>query len=268
MGVPPTDENVVDPEVVVRGDVPAHHVERAVAKLRSACATPPRPILFARLQLAMEPDPALERPAIATARVDVSGRVVRAHVARPTMDEAIDLLTDRVRDGIRLIHERRRDAARRTGVPEPGEWRHGDLPEHRPPYYPRPVEERRLVRTKSVSIGRVSAEEAAFEMRLLDHEFHLFTDHGTGADCLVHRDGDGGLALIAADPEVGRGPDGEPAELPVSSAPRMTLADALSVLDETHAPFVAFVDAERGRLHAAYRRYDGHYGLVTPADDA
>ena len=69
---------------------------------------PPRPVLFARLLLEMEPDPALERPAVAKATVDVSGRLVRAHVARPTMDEAIDLLTDRIRDGIRLIHERRR----------------------------------------------------------------------------------------------------------------------------------------------------------------
>ena len=45
-------------------------------------------------------------------------------------------------------------------------------------------------------------------------------------------------------------------------------ADALSALDESGAPFIAFVDAERGRLHVAYRRYDGHHGLVTPADAA
>lgn len=48
----------------------------------------------------------------------------------------------------------------------------------------------------------------------------------------------------------------------------MMLADALSALDEIGAPFIAFVDAERGRLHVAYRRYDGHHGLVAPADAA
>jgi hypothetical protein len=48
----------------------------------------------------------------------------------------------------------------------------------------------------------------------------------------------------------------------------MALRDALSVLDESAAPFVAFVDAERDRLHVAYRRYDGHYGLLAPADGA
>ena len=261
-----TNTNIVDPEVVVRGDVSPRHVELAVAKLRTACATPPRPILFARLLLAIEPDPALERPAVAKATIDVSGRLVRAHVACPTMDEAIDLLADRIRDGIRLIHERLRDAARRTGVPTPGEWRHGDLPAHRPPYYPRPVDERRLVRTKSVSIGRISPEEAAFEMRLLDHDFHLYTDAGTGSDCLIHRTEDGGLALVSPDPGVARGPAGEPPELPISPAPRMAQADALSALDESGAPFVAFVDAERGRLHVAYLRYDGHHGLLAPAD--
>lgn len=258
----------VDPEVVVRGAVSARNVDVAIEKLRAACATPPRPILFARLLLEIEPDPALERPAVAKATVDLSGQMVRAHVARPTMEEAIDLLADRIRDGIRLIHERHRDEARRSGLPSPGEWRHGDLPAHRPPYHPRPVEERRLVRTKSVSIGRVSPEEAAFEMRLLDHDFHLYTDAGTGSDCLIHRTADGGHALVSPDPEVGRGPAGEPPEIPVSPAPRTALADALSALDESGAPFIAFVDAERGRLNVAYRRYDGHYGLVAPADPA
>lgn len=268
MAARPVSTSPVEPEVVVRGDVAGRHVETATAKIRAACATPPRPILSMRLLLEMRPDPALERPAVAKATVDVSGRLVRAHVARPTMEEAIDLLADRIRHGVRLIHERRRDAARRPGVPSPGEWRHGDLPAHRPPYFPRPVEERRLVRTKSVSIGRVSPEEAAFEMRLLDHDFHLYTDAVTGSDCLIHRTGDGGHALVSADPAVGRGPAGEPPELPVSPAPRITRADALSALDESGAPFIAFVDAERGRLHVAYRRYDGHHGLVTPADAA
>ena len=261
----PTSASVANPEVVVRGDVAGHHVEAAIDKLRAACATAPRPVLFVRLLLEMAPDPALERPAVARASADISGRIVRAHVACPTMDEAVDLLADRIRDGIRLIHERRRDAMRQSGVPSPGEWRHGDLPAHRPPYYPRPAGERRLVRTKSVSIGRISPEEAAFEMRILDHDFHLYTDAGTGSDCLLHRTDDGGYALVSPDPQVGRGPAGEPAELPVSPAPRMTLAGALSALDESGAPFVAFVDDERERLHVAYLRYDGHHGLLAPS---
>jgi ribosome-associated translation inhibitor RaiA len=257
-----------DPQVTVRGDVGERQVEAAVEKLRAACRTAPRPILAARLQLAMEPDPALERPAVAKASVDVSGRVVRAHVACPTMDEAVDRVTDRIRRGIHELAERRRTAERRTGIPTTGEWRHGDLPTARPAYFPRPAQEREMVRTKSVSIGRVTPEEAAFEMAILDHDFHLFTDAGTGADCLIHRTEEGDLALVSPDPQAGRGPAGEPAELPVADAPTMPLADALAQLDESATPFVAFVDADRARLHVAYRRYDGHYGLVAPAEEA
>ena len=261
-----TNTTIGDPEVVVRGDVPAGLVEMAAAKLRAACETPPRPILFARLTLAMSADPALERPATAKASVDVSGRVVRAHVACPTMTEAIDLMADRIRQGIRRLHEERRPAARRPGIASPGEWRHGDLPTHRPPYLPRPAGEARLIRTKSASIGRLTPEEAAFEMRQLDHDFHLYSDARTGSDCLLHRTQEG-LALLSADLDVGRGPAGEPAEVPVGPVPRMHLMDALAALDASGAPFVAFVDATRGRLNVAYRRYDGHFGLLDPADE-
>lgn len=250
---------------MLRGDVPAGSAEAAVAKLRAACEDPPAPVLSARVALTMSPDPALERPAVAKASVDVSGRVVRAHVACPTMTEAIDLIADRIRRGMRRLHEAHRASARRPAIAEPGEWRHGDLPTRRPPYFPRPVGDRRLVRTKSVSIGRLTPEEAAFEMRLLDHDFHLYSDARTGSGCVLHRTPDG-LALIGADPDVGRGPAGESPELPVRGAPRMALPDALAALDASEAPFVAFVDASRDSLHVAYRRYDGHYGVIGPAD--
>jgi ribosome-associated translation inhibitor RaiA len=252
----------------VHGEVGEAQVERAVEKLRAACAKAPRPVLFARLQLAIEPNPSLERPATAKATVDVSGQLVRAHVACPSMDEAVDRLADRIRHGVGRLAERRRDLERETGVAEPGEWRHGDLPAARPPYFPRPAGQRELVRTKSVSIGRVSPEEAVFEMELLDHDFHLFTDAGTGSACVIHRDEDGEPVLVSADPEAGRGPAGEPAEVPVVAPPRSTLAQAMATLDATGAPFVAFVDADEDRLKAVYRRYDGHYGLVEPAEPA
>jgi len=31
-------------------------------------------------------------------------------------------------------------------------------------------------------------------------------------------------------------------------------------------PFVLFTDPDTARACVAYRRYDGHYGLITPAD--
>ncbi|WP_217913308.1 sigma 54 modulation/S30EA ribosomal C-terminal domain-containing protein [Miltoncostaea marina] len=259
---PPTTE----PRVRLRGAAEERHRERAVAKLRAACAPAPRPARLLRLDLGLDGDPALERPAVAKATVEVGGRLVRAHVACPTLDQAIDRLADRVGRSIRRLAERRRDRARRAGVAAQASWRHGDPPAERPGWFPRPVADRRLVRRKSFAIARITPEEAADEMVLLDHDFHLFTDAATGADCVIHRTEGGELGLLSPEPEAGRGPAGEPAELVVAPARRLPLSDALTVLDESATPFVAFVDAERDRLMVAYRRYDGHYGLLGPSD--
>lgn len=254
------------PEVQLqtRGAVGRDQCQRAVAKLRAACAAAPRPVLAIRLALAIEVNPSLERPAVAKASVDVSGRLVRAHIARPSMDEAIDLVVDRIEQGIQALAERRQDAVHEPATVPEGEWRHGALPADRPEWFPRPMGERQIVRHKSYSVPRITPEEAADEMERLDYDFHLFTDARCGADCLVHRSGGGWLRLVSADP----GAEGAPGDLPVRSAPRMSLEAALEALDATGDPFVAFVDAAAGRLHVAYRRYDGHYGLLSPADEA
>ncbi|HMO00292.1 MAG TPA: hypothetical protein PKD59_12845 [Miltoncostaeaceae bacterium] len=116
----PTRATVVEPEVLVRGHVPADRVEAAVAGLRAACARPPRPVLFARLTLTMAPDPAVGRPATAAAAIDLSGRILRAHADGETMAEAVDLLSDRVRRGMRRLRRDHRAAARHpAGAPGP-----------------------------------------------------------------------------------------------------------------------------------------------------
>src|SRR5690606_19588023 len=38
-------------------------------------------------------------------------------------------------------------------------------------------------------------------------------------------------------------------------------------LDMTGEPYVFFEDPETGRGAVAYRRYDGHYGVIVPADE-
>ena len=61
----------------------------------------------------------------------------------------------------------------------PHEWRHQSEPTHRPGYYPRPVDDRRIIRHKSFTLAACTVDEAALEMDLLDYEFHLFTEIGT-----------------------------------------------------------------------------------------
>lgn len=88
----------------------------------------PRPVMRAHVKLDWAPDPATERPALAQAMLDVSGRVIHAQVAARQLDEAVDLLEARLRDRLQHLHNRLRARRRRAGVATPGQWRHGDLP--------------------------------------------------------------------------------------------------------------------------------------------
>jgi hypothetical protein len=61
-------------------------------------------------------------------------------------------------------------------------------------------------------------------------------------------------------------PDGVAAELVLSNQrpPELTLAEAEERLDTSNEPFVFFVHPDTHRGNVVYRRYDGHYGLITP----
>jgi hypothetical protein len=47
--------------------------------------------------------------------------------------------------------------------------------------------------------------------------------------------------------------------------PRLAVRQATRWLDLTDEPFLFFVDSATGRGSVAYRRRDGHYGLIAPA---
>lgn len=261
-----TDPSHIEVDVRTRGAISPARRDAAVERLRSAWSGAPRPVIHATLELSIEPNPAQERPAAAKASVDISGRVVRAHIADAELETAVGLMCDRLRRNIRRLAERRETAARRSGRAGDGEWRHGDLPTDRPEFFPRSVEERELVRHKSYSILSLTPEEAAFEMEMLGYDFHLFTDSVTDSDCVIARRADGELELVSGDVQVGQTSDGEPNGLPVRHAPSMSQSEALAMLDASTVSFVAFVDGSDDRMRLVYRRYDGHYGLVAPAD--
>ena len=223
-------------------DARAHALDALLAVARHS----PRRVLHARLTLRLHRDPALERPAVAKASLDVAGRPVRAHVAAGTMPEAVDLLERRLRRGLEDLEEARRARRHEKGVAVAGEWRHGSLPAERPEHFPRPPEERELVRRKTFAPASVTPGEAALELQLLDHDFHLFTNAETGEEDVVRRRDDG---TVAHD----RGP-----------APALLLEDALERLDAGGERFVFFTDPQSRRGKLVYLRYDGHYGLIEP----
>ena len=47
--------------------------------------------------------------------------------------------------------------------------------------------------------------------------------------------------------------------------PCLTEEEAADRLGLLGLPFLFFVDAAQGRASVLYHRYDGHYGLITPA---
>jgi hypothetical protein len=222
----------------------------------------PRPVLHARMTLRVHRDPALERPAVAKASLDVGGRPVRAHVAAETMTEAIDLLERRLRRNLEEIEELTRAHRRETGIEPPREWRHGSLPTARPEYFPRPPEEREIIRRKTFALAALTPEEAALEMEVLDCDFHLFTNPETEEENVVYRRPDGTIALAQITPM----PAGTPSAFPVDPAPTpvLPIEKAVERLNLSGERFVFFVDHETGRGNLLYRRYDGHYGLIEP----
>lgn len=54
------------------------------------------PVLAARVKLTQEAHHSIAKPCLAQGMVDLNGRPVRAHVAAATMQEAVDLLQDRL----------------------------------------------------------------------------------------------------------------------------------------------------------------------------
>ncbi|SPM27743.1 ribosome hibernation promotion factor [Mycobacterium terramassiliense] len=225
------------------------------------------PVLHAHVRLSEHGDPAVARRVIAQANLDVNGRLVRAQVEGVTAREAIDRLAARLRRGLERAAEHWE--AKRGGVPRlgPHEWRHESEPAHRPNYFPRPESERRIMRHKSYSLPARTVDEAALEMELLDYDFHLFTEKGTKQDSLLYREGRTEYRLALVNPELADelAPFDMPLTISPQPAPRLTVNEAIERIGLLGLPFLFFVDTARDRGSALYHRYDGHYGLITPA---
>ena len=245
-------------EVTLRGHAGSGDGEYARAKVEQALSIAQPDVLHAHVVLEHRPDPAVGRPARAEATVEVRGATVRAHAVAPTMTEAVDELEDRLRRRLVHLRERTRSRHRWTGVASEHEWRHGDQRREPLSYFPRPLESREVVRHKTFEPAAMTLDEAAFEMEMLDHDFYLFTDLDSGRPMLVHRLPDGGYGV--------RGGRAEGAVAPVTAEPGppgLSDTEARTRLDAGDEPFVFYVDSDSGEGRVLYRRYDGHYGLIT-----
>ncbi|SES48876.1 ribosomal subunit interface protein [Pedococcus cremeus] len=250
-------------EVTQRGEVPAGAADHARSKVEHVVRLAHEPILAARVVLTMSPDPAVERSARAEASFDVNGTPVRAHAVADDMFAAVDLLEEKLERNLVQHGDRQRSRHRWIGEASTHEWRHGDLPTQRTATFPRPPEQREVVRRKSFALQELTPDEAAFDMDLLGHDFYLFTDLRSGKDAVVYRNGDGRFALQG---DVVPYAEHETLVSASSAAPSLSEADAIARLNLSGEGFLFYLDPDSGRGRVLYLRYDGHYGLITAAE--
>lgn len=226
-------------ETITRGAVPEDALDLAVLKVRSDLRTAHEPALFARVMLVIAEDgPA----AIAQATVDLDSRRIRAHAGADSMRAAIELMCDKLR--AQLVRAEHGWSA----------WPVLHLPQPR-----RPADEPKVVRHTSYGLPRPACDEAIADLEMLDYEFNLFAERAT-----EHDD-----RLAQVDPPLDQ-QDLEPLGATVTMsqvpAPRLELAEAQARLTALGEPFMFFVNSQTGRGNLLYHRYDGEYGLITPAD--
>lgn len=244
------------------GDVTSQDAERAQEKLTQIAGLAPDRVIHGQLRLSMAqstaPAPSRVRPARVEGSLNVGGQVIRAQVADSTMQEAIDRFADRLRS--RLTRFAGRQRARREALADAA----GANGTDRPDYFDRPPEEREIVRRKSFAAPLTAPEEAVFDMESLDHEFFLFRNAATGQESVVHRAPDGGYELIQTAGTTGDpGVEGTSIRLSSRVPATIPLREAVTALNISDEPFVFFVDADDNAGAVIYRRYDGHYGLIT-----
>lgn len=249
---------ICDVELLAKGEVGSDERDYAIRKIRAQCELGHEPVLSAVVKLRLRDNTALDLPAIAEVSIDLNGVAIRAHAAGKTVTEAVDHLDERLS---RRLRRRRKRLEDRRRDPEP------DSTHRSPGYASIPPDERQVVRHKTLALHPMSLEEAADEMDQLDHNFFLFLDVDHEVDRVIYRNGS---SIICVSPEIpGEDLPGD-TRPPIHSGPlvlnHLPLAEAEALLDESDEPFVFFAVPGSVRGQVVYRRFDGHYGLIMPAD--
>lgn len=261
-------------ETVTRGAVPEDAIDLAVLRVRAELRAAHEPVIFARVKLAAA-DAGGNRQSVAQCSVDLIRRPVRAQAVAETMRAAIEFMCERLK--VRLERAAEQDSAVSwAGDGGPGrrlDWRLrgrlggplAGLPQpRRSPEAPPGV-----VRHKSYALSRLTPDEAIADLEMLDYEFHLFTERATGTDSVVYVTGDGyRIAQVEPRPDLLElEPLGSAVTVSEVRPVPLELAEAETRLEASGWPFMFFVNRRTGRGNLIYRRYDGQYGLITPADD-
>lgn len=199
------------------------------------------PVARVDVRLIHQPEPGRVDPVALRVTIAMSGGSVRASARTGDVRSAVAVVERRLKERLRRRAERRfatRDAEPSTRAVNM------QIPDRR---FERLPADREIVRNKSVSPGPSSLEEATFDLTSMGYDFFLYVDIETDDDAVVARTDDGRFVAHI-------------------SPPVATVASARERLDAGNEPFVFFLDDRTRRGNVLYRRFDGHYGLIVPAD--
>lgn len=254
-----TGEQVTHADITVHtaGDVLGGAREYVRRQVAAFVRRLPDQAASARVRLTAFHRPSALWPAVAQANLIVHGQPIRAQVSAAFFQEAGRLLRTRLRE----------QAARLAHPDQPRAWPDPTSSRLHPTVGSGKSGQREIVRHKHVMVRRCHPNEAAWTMDVMDYDFHLFVDADTGSDSVLYRVGPTGYRLTRL---AGMAPPAAPVAVPltidVHPVPVLTSAQAVERLAETGLPFRFFRDVATGRGAVAYRRYDSHYGLISPAE--
>ncbi|MCG8917484.1 hypothetical protein L6E12_16995 [Actinokineospora sp. PR83] len=236
-----TTPDVARPQVVVRGVHGEGIGDYATDRITTALTHHGVVARHVRITVSLDPDPAVGRPATASADIGVDGGLhVRA--TAPTPRDAVDLLRHRLLR--RLASAHRPQDHRGPRPPQGSAGRH------------------RVVAHSLYAAAPVSVAAAVEHLDDLDADHLLFT-HTTGTDCLLRRTPCGyELSAVSGEPPVA------PPELPVRGvgypAPGLTETQARLRLEVSGEQSLFYADAADGRGHLVLRRADGDIEEIGP----
>ena len=195
------------------------------------------------------------RPFVVDASLVLRDRLLAAHTAGKTPDEAID----------KAVHRLRRQILRvtKSEVAQRNEPLALDVVE-RPEAALKPPQERQIVHRHPYLAEPLSTGEAVRELLDLDLEFFLFTHARTGEDVVVYRRDDGRIGLLHPQGSALADENDIVVAEPSRYSEPLTLEKAREEMDWLNHRFLYFIDAEDGRGKVLYLRHDGDYGLVVP----
>ena len=128
---------------------------------------------------------------IAEASIKSNGLLIQASEETGEMYSAIDLLVAKIERRVRRYKEKLVDHKHNAGRPEYQAGEPATYPEDRVP---------QIIRTKRFDLKPMLPEEAVMQMELLDKDFFIFANAGSGQINVIYKRRDGNVGLIEPAP--------------------------------------------------------------------